>query len=82
MKIELYKEAIVRTDQKKSELKKGDLVTTIDYVKKSSKFPAFYTVEVFNFNGKTIGIYHILESDLEPIPDNAIVSIRKLKKAS
>ncbi len=80
MKLELYKKAVIKTDISKYKLKKGDVVTLVEYFPSVKDRKAGYAVEVFNIHGESIAVLDLLESQLVALPQNALPSIRKIKK--
>ena len=84
MKFELYKEVALKVDLPKQKLKKGDLVTLVDYLPKNEKRPEHYIAEIFDIKGKTIGICYVTPKEIETFDEkfSYIRSARKLKQTA
>jgi len=73
MKVELFKEAVLIRDIPEDHLKKGDLVTVIDYLEHPE--PG-YMLEIFDALGNTVGVLSVPESYLEPLHEGERLQVR------
>lgn len=78
MTIELYQRVILNTDQPQHNLKKGDIGTLIDTVPHPTGGEDGYILEIFNPKGESISVIAIPQSQVEPLPENAVLSVRLL----
>ncbi len=67
MKWPLYKQVVLLKDFPEEGLKKGDLVTTVDFLEAQRDSPNGYFVEAFNASGKTIAVFIVFEDDIEVV---------------
>ena len=80
MKYELYKEVALLRDVPAKNLKKGDVATIVEcHPSKTSEDG--YSLEVFNALGDTIAVITISESEIEPLKENEVLSVRSLEAA-
>ena len=73
MRLELYKEAVLTRDYPKDHLKKGDLVTIIDYLEDPE--PG-YMLEIYDALGKTVDVLSLPEAYLEPLHEGERLQVR------
>ncbi len=78
MKHELYKEAVLLIDIPEKKLKKGDLVTVVDY-HHAQQSEDGYTLEVFNALGDSIAVITVSASDIAPLQETEIFSVRSIE---
>lgn len=78
MKYEVFKEVVLRKDIPEKKLKKGDVATIVDFHPSASSEDG-YTLEVFNALGETIAVITVSESDIEPLKNSEVFSVRPLK---
>jgi hypothetical protein len=63
-------------------LKKGDVVTLVDYVTHPSGGENGYVLEVFNAVGESIDVIAVPMSAVQPLRNDEILTVRSLAKAS
>lgn len=78
MNLELYQRVVLTVDQPQHNLKKGDIATVVDMVPHPTGGENGYILEVFNAKGESIAVITLPQSQVEPIPDNALLSVRLL----
>ncbi|MBE9203309.1 DUF4926 domain-containing protein [Synechocystis salina LEGE 06099] len=78
MNLELYQRGVLTVDQPQHNLKKGDIATVVDMVPHPAGGENGYILEVFNAKGESIAVITLPQSQVEPIPDNALLSVRLL----
>jgi hypothetical protein len=81
MKLPLYKQVALLKDFPEEGLKKGDVVTTVDFLEGRRELPNAYFVEAFSALGKTIAVFIVEEDALEPLTDHDVLSKRTLETA-
>lgn len=81
MKLPLYERVALLRDVPDQDLKKGDIVTTVDFLKARRDLPNAFVVEVFNAIGETIAVFTINEDDLEILTGHDVLSKRTLETA-
>jgi hypothetical protein len=80
MKYKLLKEVVLLKDIPEKKLKKGDVATVVEH-HPSHSFEDGYTLEVFNVLGDTIAVLTVSESDIEPLKEDEVFSVRSLEAA-
>jgi hypothetical protein len=78
MKFPLYTRVALAVDLPESGLRRGDVATTVEYYDQGTGEPG-YDVEVFNALGHTVAVATVLESQLEPLRNNELLSVRRLE---
>ena len=78
MKFELYKEVVLLKDIPDKRLKKGDVATVVEHHPSDSSKNG-YTLEVFNAIGNTIAVVTVSETDIEPLSEDEILSVRPME---
>ena len=78
MTFELYQRVVLNTDQPQHHFKKGDIGTLIDTVPHPTDGENGYILEIFNAKGESVSVITLPQSQVEPLPDNAILSVRLL----
>lgn len=79
MKWPLYKQVALLKDFPEEGLKKGDVVTTVEFLGERRDLPSAYFVEAFNAVGKTIAVFIVEEDALEALTEHDILSKRTLE---
>ncbi len=79
MTLPLYEQVALRIDVPEKGLKKGDVVTTVEFLAARRDLPDAFCVEAFNAIGETIAVFTVAESDLEALTDNDVLSKRTLQ---
>jgi len=77
MKFELFEEVVLLKDIPERRLKKGDVATIVEYHPSESSKDG-YTLEVFNAIGDTITVITVPESDIEPLKESEVLSVRTM----
>ncbi|NET55681.1 MAG: DUF4926 domain-containing protein [Symploca sp. SIO2E6] len=80
--LELYQRVTLIHDLPEYNLKKGDVVTLMDYVAHPSGGENGYVVEVFNAVGESIDVIAVPMSAVQSLRNDEILSVRSLAKAS
>ncbi|MFN9173223.1 MAG: DUF4926 domain-containing protein [Synechocystis sp.] len=78
MTLELYQRVVLNTDQPQHNLKKGDIGTLVDTVPHPTGGDDGYVLEIFNAKGESVSVITLPQSQVEPLPDNAILTVRLL----
>lgn len=78
MRYQIFKEVVLRKNIPEKKLKKGDVATIVDFHPSTSSEDG-YTLEVFNALGETIAVITVSESDIEPLKNSEVFSVRSLK---
>jgi hypothetical protein len=80
--LELYQRVALSHELPEHNLKKGDVVTLVDYVTHPSGGENGYVLEVFNAVGESIDVIAVPMSDVQPLRNDEILTVRSLAKAS
>ena len=80
--LELYQRVALGHDLPEHNLRKGDVVTLVDYVTHPSGGENGYVLEVFNAVGESIDIIAVPMSAVQPLRNDEILTVRSLAKAS
>lgn len=76
MKVPLYERVVLLKDVPEEGLKKGDVVTTVEFLEARRDLPNAYYVEAFNALGKTIAVFIVEEDNLEALTANDVLQVR------
>jgi Domain of unknown function (DUF4926) len=79
MKLPLFKQVALLRDFPEEGLRKGDIVTTVEFLEARRDLPNAYYVEAFNALGKTIAVFVVYESDIEALTDHDVLSRRTME---
>ena len=79
--LELYQWVVLVHDIPEHNLKKGDVVTLVDYVTHPSGGENGYVLEVFNAVGESIDVIAVSMSAVQPLRNDEILTVRSLAKA-
>lgn len=77
MKFKLFKEVVLLKDIPAQRLEKGDIATVVEHHPSVSSKDG-YTLEVFNAIGDTIAVITVTESDIEPLKESEVLSVRSM----
>ena len=80
--LELYQRIALSHELPEHNLKKGDVVTLVDYVTHPSGGENGYVLEVFNAVGESIDVIAVPMSAVQPLRNDEILTVRSLAKAS
>ena len=80
MKYKLFKEITLLKDIPEKKLKKGDVATIVEYHPVDDSIDG-YSLEVFDVFGNTIAVTTVSESEINPLRENEIFSVRSLEAA-
>ncbi len=80
MKYELFKEVVLLRDIPEKKLKKGDVATIVEY-HPSDTCGDGYSLEVYNALGDTIAVVTVSESEIEPLKEDEVFSVRSIEAA-
>lgn len=78
MNFELYQRVALNRDLEEYQLKKGDVATLIDFVPHPSNGEQGCILEVFNATGESIAVVIVPISDIKPLRNHEILSVRSL----
>ena len=81
MNIELYQRVSLTADFPEYGLKKGDIVTLLDYVDHPDGRERGCVIEVFNAVGESIDVVTVPVTGIEMLSSDEIISIRHYSKA-
>lgn len=82
MQFELFSQAALAEDLLDYQLRKGDLVTVVEYLPANEQHEEGYIVEVFDVLGNTLQVLSVYPSQLQALKPNAIPSMREMIAAS
>jgi len=80
--LELYQRVVLSRNLQDHNLKKGDVLTLINYVPHPSGSEDGYTLEVFNAVGESINVIAVPMSAVQPLKKDEILSVRSPAEAS
>jgi hypothetical protein len=80
--LELYQRVALSHEIPEHNLKKGDVVTLVDYVTHPSGGEDGYVLEFFKAVGKSIDVIAVPTSAVQPLRNDEILTVRSLAKAS
>lgn len=78
MKYELFAEVMLGKDIPDKKLKRGDLATVVEH-HPSLNTEDGYSLEVFNAVGDSIAVVVVSESDIMPLSEDEILSVRTIE---
>jgi hypothetical protein len=78
MNFELYQRVALNRDLEEYQLKKGDVATLIDFVPHPSNGKQGCVLEVFNATGESIAVVIVPITDIKPLRNHEILSVRSL----
>jgi hypothetical protein len=81
MNIDLYQRVSLIADFPEYNLKKGDIVTLVDYVDHPDGRESGCIIEIFNAVGESIDVVTVPVSGIETLSSDEILSIRHYSKA-
>lgn len=81
MKLPLFKQVALLRDLPEEGFRKGDIVTTVEFLHARRDLPNAYFVEAFNALGRTIAVFLVEEEGLEELTDHDVLSKRTLETA-
>lgn len=76
MKFSLYSHAALNVDVPMHGLRRGDVVTLVDFLEARDELPNAYVCEVFNAVGETIAVITVQEPDLMALTAHEILHTR------
>ena len=79
--IELYKEAALRNDLPAYDLKAGDVGMVVEILPHPAGGPRGVILEVFSALGHSLAVVTVPESQVEPLSDDEVWSVRRLARA-
>lgn len=79
MKWPLYKQIALLKDFPEEGMKKGDVVTTVEFLEARRDLPNAYFVEAFNAVGDTIAVFIVTEDELEALTEHDVLTKRTLE---
>ena len=81
MNIDLYQRVSLTADFPEYSLKKGDIVTLVDYIDHPDGRERGCVIEVFNAVGESIDVVTVPETRIEALSSDEILSIRHYSRA-
>lgn len=82
MQFELFAQAALSEDLSNYQLRKGDLVTIVEYLPANENHKEGYVVEVFDVLGNTLHVLSVYAAQLQALKPNAVPSMREMISAS
>ncbi|MBE9014593.1 DUF4926 domain-containing protein [Chroococcidiopsis sp. CCALA 051] len=82
MNFEFYQRVALTRDLSEHQLKIGDVATLIDFVPHPSSGEDGCVLEVFSATGESIAVVIVPKSDLKPLKNDEILTVRSLAEAS
>jgi len=76
MKLELYSRVALAEDLVAENLRRGDIATIIEYYEERPDLEPGYEIEVFNAVGETISVVTVMESQIEPLRRDEVLTVR------
>jgi len=76
VKFPLYSRVALAVDLPGTGLRRGDVATTVEYYEGSSGAESGYDLEVFNALGHTVAVVNVLESQLDSLRDDELLTVR------
>lgn len=80
MKFDLYNKVVLLKDLPEKKLKKGDVATIVAH-HPSTKSEDGYSLKVFNALEDTVAVVTVSESEIEPLKESDVFSVRSLEAA-
>lgn len=78
MKYELFTRVALGTDLPLHQLRRGNVVTAVEYHISASGQEPGYSLEVFDAVGNTVAVVTVRESQIEPLNSNELLHVRQL----
>lgn len=78
MQFELFTQAALAEDLPDFQLRKGDLVTIVEYLPANAQHKEGYVVEIFDVLGKTLYVMSLHPTQLQTLKPNAIPAMREV----
>ncbi len=82
MNFELYQHVALNRDLPEYQLKIGDVATLIDFVPHPSGGKDGCVLEVFSAAGESIAVVIVPTSDIKPLKNDEVLTVRSLAEAS
>lgn len=82
MNFELYQRIALNRDLPEHHLKAGGVATLIDFISHPSGGEDGCILEFFSATGESIAIVIVPKTDLKPLKDDEILTVRSLAEAS
>jgi hypothetical protein len=81
MKFDLYSRVALTEDLPERRLRRGDVVTVVEYHSGRSDQEPGYSLEVFNAVGQTVDVVTVRESQIEALTADELLTVRSLAMA-
>ena len=78
MKFDLYSRVALAEDLPEHRLRRGDVVTVVEYHQGHPGEEPGYSLEVFNAVGETVDVVTVRESQIEPLTADESLTVRSL----
>jgi len=82
MTFDLFSRVALKSDLPAASLKKGDVVTIVEFHPGTTVRGPGYSAEVFNALGETIAVITVPESALEPLQRSEVLHVRQLQQVA
>jgi uncharacterized protein DUF4926 len=82
MKFDLYSRVALAEDLPEHRLRRGDVVTVVEYHAGRPGQKSGYSLEVFNAVGETVDVVTVRESQIEPLTADELLTVRPLATTS
>lgn len=76
MTFKLYSRVALAVDLPENGLRRGDLVTIVEYLPANDRHSAGYVVEINDVLGQTLQVVGLLETQIQPLIANALPTMR------
>ncbi len=78
MKYPMFSRVALTEDLTQKNLRCGDVATIVEHYEPAPGQEPGYALEVFNAVGQTIAVVTVCESQIEPLLENEVFSVRRL----
>lgn len=82
MTYELFTRVALKTDLPEHRLRRGDVVTVVEYHPGRPDQEPGYSLEVFNAVGDTVAVVTVRECQIEPLTSNELLHVRQLAETA
>lgn len=79
MKFQLFSLVVLANDLPNTIFKRGDLATVVEFVEGLNGSPDGYILEIFDWQGNTLDVVPVLETDIYQPKKTAVLTYRELE---
>jgi hypothetical protein len=79
MKFKLFSQVVLANDLPNTIFKSGDVATVVETIEGKKNIPNGYVLEIFDWQGNTLDVVAVLETDLLQPKQQAVLSFRELE---